>query len=74
MAYEEVNRKALWEELTLYGLHGRHLIVFKSFYHESRACMRESDGMSERYEINRMSQGCLMSTWLFNIFYGWGIT
>ena len=38
-------------------------------YNESRACVREESGMSEWFDVNvDLSQGCVMSSWLFNMY------
>ena len=39
-AYDRVDRGALWRMLSLYGIGGKLLSAVKSFYVDSRACVR----------------------------------
>ena len=39
-AYDKVDRKTLWDILDKYGLGGKLLDAIKSFYGNSRACVR----------------------------------
>ena len=39
-AYDRVDRDALWEVLGIYGVGGKLLQAVKSFYVNSRACVK----------------------------------
>ena len=41
----------------------------KSMYVDSSACVRVKGGESERFKIDSgVRQGCIMSSWLFNVY------
>ncbi len=40
-AYNKIDRKAMWQILHIYGIGGELLTAVKSFYKESKACVRE---------------------------------
>ena len=68
-AYERVNREALCQVLRIYDLEGKLLGGIKSMYVDSSACVRVKWGESEQFKIDSwMKQGCIMSTWLFNVY------
>ena len=68
-AYDRIDREALWKVMGMYGIGGKLLTAVKSFYMESRACVRVGDGESEWFAVEvGLRQGCVMSPWLFNIF------
>ena len=68
-AYDSVNRKGLWQVLSMYGISGKLLNGIKSLHDESKACVRVNGTVSEWFEIeNGVKQGCVMSPWLFNIY------
>ena len=68
-AYDSVNRKGLWQVLSMYGVSGKLLEGIKSLHEGSKACVRVNGTLSEWFEIkNGVKQGCVMSPWLFNIF------
>ncbi len=46
-AYDRIDRECLWTVLQLYGLGGRLLKGVKSFYMNSRACVRVGNGVSD---------------------------
>ncbi len=46
-AYNRIDRKGLWTVLRLYGLGGRLLKGVKSFYMNSRECVRVGNGVSD---------------------------
>ena len=52
-AYDRIDRVALWCVLGLYGIGASLLNGVKSFYEDSRVCVRV---------------GCVMSPWLFNLY------
>ena len=68
-AYDRVDREALWKVLSLYGVGGKLMRAVKSFYVNSRACVRIGGGESSWFEVKvGVRQGCVMSPWLFNLF------
>ena len=43
--------------------------AIKSFYEDSRACVRVGRGESDWFEVNvGLRQGCVMSPWLFTLY------
>ena len=55
--------------LRIYDLEGKLLGGIKSMYVDSSACVRVKWGESEQFKIDSwMKQGCIMSTWLFNVY------
>ncbi len=61
-AYERTDREGLWTVLRLYGLGGRLLKGVKSFYVNSRACVRVGSGVNDWFPVGLgLQQGCGMS-------------
>ena len=68
-AYDRIDREGLWDVLRMYGVGGRLLRGVKSFYTDSRACVRVGQSESEWFPVKvGLRQGCVMSPWLFNIY------
>lgn len=68
-AYDRIDRDALWVVLEGYGVGGKLLNGVKSFYVNSRACVRVGNCVSEWFDVRvGLRQGCVMSPWLFNVF------
>ena len=68
-AYDRVDRTGMWDILKVYGVGGRLLEGVKSFYENSRACVRVGNSTSEWFTVKvGLRQGCAMSPWLFNIY------
>ena len=68
-AYDRIDREGLWAVLRMYGLGGRLLQGVKSFYVNSRSCVRVGSSVSEWFPVQvGLRQGCVMSPWLFNIY------
>ena len=68
-AYDRVDREGMWDILKVYGVGGRLFRAIKSFYNNSRACVRVGEGVSDWFPVNvGLRQGCVMSPWLFNIY------
>ena len=68
-AYDRIDREDLWTVMRMYGIGGRLLEGVKSFYMNSRACVRVGNSASDWFPVNvGLRQGCVMSPWLFNIF------
>ncbi len=68
-AYDRVNWLALLEVFRIFGVGGKLLSATKSFYEEASACVKICGETSEHFEIKvGLSQGCVMSPWLFNIY------
>ena len=51
-AYDRIDRKAVWEVLRLYGVGGKLLNAVKSFYEDSKACVRVGSEVSEWFPVN----------------------
>ena len=67
--YDRVNREALWQVLKMYDVGNKLLGGIKSIYADSLACVRVKGGESEQFRIdNRVRQGCIISSWLFNVY------
>jgi len=68
-AYDRIDRDGLWRVLDMYGVNGKLLNGIKSFYFGSKACLRVNGTISEWFDVKvGLRQGCVMSTWLFNIY------
>ena len=68
-AYDRVDREALWRVLHLYGVGGNLLNAVQSFYVDSRERVRVGSETSEWFPVKvEPRQGCVMSTWLFNLY------
>ena len=70
-AYDRVNlfREALWQVLRMYDLGGKLLSGIKGMYVDSSACVRVKGDECERFRVDSvMREGCIMSTWLFNVY------
>ena len=68
--YDKVCREALWRVLHDYGVDGYLIMSVSSLYNGSRACVRLGSRVGENFEVRRgLRQGCVMSLWLFNIFF-----
>ena len=68
-AYDRITREGMWKMLSNYGIGGKLLEGVKSFYVNSRACVRVGNGVSEFFPVKvGLRQGCVMSPWLFNIY------
>ena len=68
-AYDRVDREAMWRMLSMYGIGGKLLSAVKSFYVDSRACVRVGNKESSSFEVRvGLRQGCVMSPWLFNVY------
>ena len=58
----------MWKILRVYGVGGKLSKAVKSFYVDSRACVRVGNDVSEWFPVNvRLRQGCVMSPWLFKV-------
>ena len=45
------------------------ILIIKSIYVDSLACVRVKGGKSEQFRIDSgVRQGCIMSPWLFNVY------
>ena len=68
-AYDRVDRRALWQVVSLYGVGGKLLRAMKSLYDDNRMCVRVGGEESEWFESKiGLRQGCVMSPWLFNLY------
>ena len=68
--YDKVCKEALWRVLHECGVDGYLIRSMSSLYNGSRACVRLGSRLGEIFEVRRgLRQGCVMSPWLFNIFF-----
>ena len=64
-AYDRVDREAMWRMLGIYGVGGKLLSAVKSFYADSRACVRVGNKESGSFGVKvGLRQGRVMSPWL----------
>ena len=69
MAYDTVNREALWQLLIMYDVGGKQLKGIKSMYVNSLPSVRVKGGESECFRIDSgVRQGCIICHWLFNVY------
>ena len=53
----------------MYGVLGKLLKAVRSFYVDTRVCVRVGMDMSEWFLVNvGLRQDCVMSPWLFNVY------
>ncbi len=58
-ALDRIDREGLWTVLRLYGLGGRLLKGVKSFYVNSKACVRVGNGVSDWFPVRvGLLRGC----------------
>ena len=69
-AYDTIDCHGMWQMLLrVYGVGGKLLKAVKSFYVDSRACVRVGNYVSEWFLVNvGLRLGCVMSPWLFNVY------
>jgi len=68
-AYDRVDRIKLWEVLREYEIEDKVIEGIRSFYRNSRACVRINRMETSFFEVNNgLRQGCVMSPGLFNLF------
>ena len=68
-AYDNIDRHGMWQMQRVYGVRGKLLKAVQSFYVDSRACVRVGNDVSDWFPVNvGLSQGCMMSPWLFNVY------
>ena len=69
-AYDKVCKEELWRVLRECGVDVHLIRSMSSLYTVSRACVVLGSRVGEMFEVRRwLRQGCVMSTWLFNIFF-----
>ncbi len=67
-----VDKEALWSVLKIYCVGGQQLKGIQTFYREANACVRVGGKFNESSAVEvGVRQGCVMSTWLFNMFMVW---
>ena len=68
-AYDTIDRNGMWQMLRVYGVGGKLLKAVQRFYVDSWACVQVGNDASEWFRVNvGLRQGCVMSTWLFNVY------
>ena len=70
-AYHSVDRSLLWQILSRYGVPRWIIAAIRQFREGMRACVRNDNGdCSEELSVEqRLRQGCVLSSLLFNIFF-----
>ena len=51
-AYDAIDRHGMWQMIRVYGVGGKLLKAMKSFYVDSRACVRVGNDVSEWFPVN----------------------
>ena len=68
-AYDTIDRLGIWQMLRVFGVGGKLLKPVQSFHVDSRACVRVGNDVSVWFPVNvGLRQGCVMSSWLFNVY------
>lgn len=69
-AYDTVNRQALWQLLTKYGVPDKVVNLLKALYNNMKATVEFQGERTEQFEVNNgLRQGCVISCALFNLFF-----
>ena len=68
-AFDSVHRHSLWKLLRAYGIPLHLVEIIKSFYDNLSGCVGDGDILFEVHTGVR--QGCVMSTFLFNVVVDW---
>ena len=69
-AYDKVCRETLWRVLYQCGVNGYLIRSMNSLYNGSTACARLGSRVGKYFEVSwGLRQGCVMSPWVFNIFF-----
>ena len=68
-AFDSVHRHSLWKLLRAYGIPFHLVEIIKSFYDNFTCCVGDGDILFEVHTGVR--QGCVMSTFLFNLVVDW---
>ena len=68
-AFDSVHRHSLWKLLRAYGIPSHLVEIIKSFYDNFTCCVGDGDILFEVHTGVR--QGCVMSTFLFNLVVDW---
>ena len=66
-AHDTIDRHGMWQMLRVYGVGGKLLRAVRSFYVDSRACVRVGNDVNEWLPVNvglRCLYGCLMHIWM----------
>lgn len=59
----------MWDVLKVCRVSGKLLSDVTLLYEDANACVRVNGEVGERFKINEgVRQGCIMSSWLFNLF------
>ena len=72
-----IDQHGMWQMLRVYGVGGKLMKPVQSFYAELTVFVRVGNYVSEWFQVNiGLRQGCMLSSWLFNVYIvggGWMI-
>ena len=73
-AFDSVNRKCMWKIVSAYNIPDKFVNIMKSFYNNSRCCLRLGTNFSDLFEIKTgVRQGCILSPFLFLLVIDYGL-
>jgi hypothetical protein len=68
-AFDNVDRKKLWEILERKNINSRIIERIKEIYRDTKAAIRTKEGLLEQFKTNKgVRQGCVLSPTLFNLY------
>ena len=68
-AYDRISRDLLWVKLKSYGLTGRMYLALQGIYHSVWSAVKVNGDIGPWFQVHSgLKQGCLNSTFFFNIF------
>ena len=67
-AYDRVDRRTLWQVVSIYGVGGKLLMAWQSLYEDNGVCVKVGGEESKWFESKvGLGQSCVVSLWLLNI-------
>ena len=69
-AYDTVNREAMWQLLSKYGIPDKMVALLKAMYTNMKATVELNGIRTDEFDVtNGLRQGCVISCTLFNLFF-----